>query len=60
MLSEFENETSGLFEATALGFCFEGYIYSSARLDGLAGVVNEGIDFEKKFYHLSEKQLLEL
>ena len=29
-------------------------------MEGMVGVVSEGIDFEKGFYHLNEKQLIDL
>jgi hypothetical protein len=49
-----------LFEVSGLGFGFQGRIYFKAESEGTIGIVNEGMDFEKGFYHLNEKQLIDL
>lgn len=52
--------SSSLFEVSGLGFGFQGKIYYKAGSEGSIGIVNEGMDFEKGFYHLNEKQLIDL
>lgn len=53
--------SSNLFEVQGLGFGFQGKIYSKLdNQENLIGIVNEGMDFEKGFYHLNEKQLIDL
>ena len=44
---------SHLFMVQGLGFCYQNTIYSLIPLDNVIGLVSEGIDFEKSFYHLN-------
>ena len=60
MLGSILPDSSGLFEVQGLGFGWKGRIYYRGEVGSeVSGVVSEGVDFEKKFYHMSEKQMIE-